>query len=741
MNQNEIRVRIAVDNAQARRALADTAQAGQAMGNALRSIAASLAGIFSVRALTGLINQSLEAADNLNKLSQRIGISVEQLSTLVPVADLAGVAVGDFTTALHLLAKQQTDAAAGSKEAAAAFDALEVSAKAKGGLKSLDQLLLDLADKFKALPDGAEKTALAMDLFGRSGAEMIPFLNQGREGIAALTDELHLLGVGLGSEAAAQAEAFNDSLDKIRKAVEGMANRITADMLPALVRMAEEFVASARDGGNLRNVIDGLGGGIKGLALGAVAVANTIAGVGEALGALFAAAFSATSGQAKTILADLEARLRERWEGLTRLKGELFDGDGQPAAKGPTPDKPPPTADQAAALARIRETLAAARAKEEHAGGSGKMAAAARQAAQEERQLAEALARVRDELGELTGTATDADRRAAIERGYADLKAKLKKAGDTAGLAQVNQLIDLKAWDAQLQAMEARWRQALETMQAAEQSANIQAEQGLISGAEARERIASAHAAAAKEMEEILPLLERAAAALGPQAQANVQQFKNALLGVKSVVNPLAAELETLVGGAFSSMFSSFVSGTVTAKQAFANFARSVIQGLAQIAANEIWKSLFLSGFRSLLGAFGLGGGAPVEARAGGGLITGPGSGTSDSIPARLSAGEYVVRSAAVRRVGVAYLDALNGLRLPPAVLAGGRLGYAAGGLVMPQAAGAGDQINISIAVDASGSAVSGDPGRGRDLARQLEAAVRGVIADERRPGGLLAVG
>ena len=50
------------------------------------------------------------------------------------------------------------------------------------------------------LPDGAEKTALAIELFGKSGADLIPFLNQGREGVGALTAELQDLGVQIGGD-------------------------------------------------------------------------------------------------------------------------------------------------------------------------------------------------------------------------------------------------------------------------------------------------------------------------------------------------------------------------------------------------------------------------------------------------------------------------------------------------------------------------------------------------------------
>jgi hypothetical protein len=70
-----------------------------------------------------------------------------------------------------------------------------------------------------------------------------------------------------------------------------------------------------------------------------------------------------------------------------------------------------------------------------------------------------------------------------------------------------------------------------------------------------------------------------------------------------------------------------------------------------------------------------------VKKFAAGGLVSGAGSATSDSIPARLSAGEYVVRAAAVRQVGVAFLDSLNGLSVGPQ-FKGGALAFAAGGLV-----------------------------------------------------------
>jgi hypothetical protein len=64
-------------------------------------------------------------------------------------------------------------------------------------------VLLDLAERFKAMPDGAEKSALAGQIFGEAEAELIPFLNQGRDGITELTDELRSLGIEMSDESAA----------------------------------------------------------------------------------------------------------------------------------------------------------------------------------------------------------------------------------------------------------------------------------------------------------------------------------------------------------------------------------------------------------------------------------------------------------------------------------------------------------------------------------------------------------
>ena len=179
------------------------------LGNAARSISGLLGGLELAVSATGLgamVKSSLDSADSLSKLSQRVGITVESLSTLIPVAELPGLSAEKFEGSLRKLATRMVEASTGSADAARGFAAVGVTFKNKDGtLRATDQVLLDLVERFKAIPAGAQKSALAVELFGKSGADLIPFLNQGQDGVEALTGELQDLGVQISGDTAAQA--------------------------------------------------------------------------------------------------------------------------------------------------------------------------------------------------------------------------------------------------------------------------------------------------------------------------------------------------------------------------------------------------------------------------------------------------------------------------------------------------------------------------------------------------------
>lgn len=234
-----------------------------------------------------------------------------------------------FEKGLRKLSTTMLEAATGSEDAARGFSAVGVEFKNQDGtLRATDQVLLDLAERFKAMPDGAEKTALAVQLFGKSGAELIPFLNQGRDGINELAAEMQALGVQMSSETAAQAGNFNDALDKLKLATQSIGNQIIASLLPALNDMAGGMVESAKQGGTLRAILDGVVLVLKTLALGAATVGKAFVALGEAIGAGVAAAVEALKGNtegAKAIIADLKGNLVKRLDELASFRDSLFD--------------------------------------------------------------------------------------------------------------------------------------------------------------------------------------------------------------------------------------------------------------------------------------------------------------------------------------------------------------------------------------------------------------------------------
>ncbi|MCJ9707600.1 tape measure protein [Bordetella hinzii] len=330
----------------------------------------------------------------------------------------------------------------------------------------------------------------------------------------------------------------------------------------------------------------------------------------------------------------------------------------------------------------------------------------ARKAVQAERELREELAKVRDELLDLTGAATSQDRRAAIERQYQTLIERLRAEGDTEGAATVGRLIDVKAAAADLAEYERQFNDMLARMRASEESINLQRQSGLLTESQARQQILALHRQTGQSLDALLPQLEAAAAAIGPDAVARVQAWKNEIAQVKLVVDDVAVAIDGAVQDGFAQLFQDIGSGAKSAKDAFANFGRSVLQTINRIASQKLAEALFgsLMGGGSAGGASGLGGLIASFFSSGfatGGYVTGPGTSTSDSIPARLSHGEYVVNARAVSRLGVSFLNAINGLSAGPR-LSAGRLAFAAGGLVpeAPAQPAPGQNIRIVNVID-----------------------------------------
>ena len=178
-------------------------------------------------ALAVIGKRFIDNADNIAKMSKSLGVSVQRLSGLSHAADLTGTSLDTVEKGLGLLARNAFDANQGIGEARDTFKGLGIRLKKENGqLKDTDEILFELADKFAVLPDGTVKTAAAMKLFGRSGKDLIPLLNEGAAGLGAMHAEAEGLGLILSDEGALSAEAFNDAMTRLSGAFGGLATAI-----------------------------------------------------------------------------------------------------------------------------------------------------------------------------------------------------------------------------------------------------------------------------------------------------------------------------------------------------------------------------------------------------------------------------------------------------------------------------------------------------------------------------------
>ena len=256
--------------------------AQDATGNAFNSVQGKLAGLkneaggigASVGDLVGKFNAlgiaitaattvgafktAVDTADAFNKMAQKTGIAVEKLRELNYAAGLSDVSTEALGTSLRKLSINMASAEGGSKAQAEVFKALGLSVKdASGQLKGADVLLTEVAAKFATFKDGPEKAALAVQLFGKSGAELIPLLNAGATGLGDMAKEARDLGDVFSGDMAKQAEDFNDNLTRIGIGAKSASYSLAAELLPTINAVAEEFLIAQKNSSGFGSFIGG----------------------------------------------------------------------------------------------------------------------------------------------------------------------------------------------------------------------------------------------------------------------------------------------------------------------------------------------------------------------------------------------------------------------------------------------------------------------------------------------------
>ena len=186
--------------------------------------------------------------DNIDKSSQKIGFSAKAYQEWDFVLQHSGSSIDEMTMGIKTLTNKYDSLMSGNKEAAETFGKLGLSMEDVKGL-SQEDLFAKVIYGLQGMEEGAERSALASDLLGRSGMALGPLLNTTAEDTQAMIKQVNDLGGIMSDDAVKSGAAFADSLQNVKTAFAGAGAKLLEDLLPAITTLMDkisEFVSSGK---------------------------------------------------------------------------------------------------------------------------------------------------------------------------------------------------------------------------------------------------------------------------------------------------------------------------------------------------------------------------------------------------------------------------------------------------------------------------------------------------------------
>lgn len=222
-------------------------------GTAIKAAFVGMFGALAVGQLADLAKRGLEYASSLGEVAAQAGVSAKSLQEYRYAASQAGIETGEMDQALSQLSRRLGDAAQGSKSIQAAFDKLGVSVRdANGNVRDAGDVIPLIADGLQKIESPAERAAILVDLFGKSGQKLAPLLEGGAAGVNNLRDAAHKLGIVLSDDVIQNADDAADKLSAMKQVLEakiagfaGQNAKLITDLADKLLRLAEAALKAA----------------------------------------------------------------------------------------------------------------------------------------------------------------------------------------------------------------------------------------------------------------------------------------------------------------------------------------------------------------------------------------------------------------------------------------------------------------------------------------------------------------
>jgi len=230
----------------------------------------------SIDMFASMIKGVVDAGDRLNDLRKISSLTVEELGGLGKAAKLNGSNLEDVAKAIGIM---NGNVAKGSD----AFARLSINTKtASGDFRQSRDILLDVADRFSTMRDGVQKAAIAQEIFGKSGRELIPLLNEGRQAIEGQMEAYAQSG-SMTTKLAEQSDQFNDILTVLNGNVTATKNNFVSGLLPALIDIGNAFTQATGSATLFSSIGQGIGVVLKGIVIAVATAAGTIKSLGIAI--------------------------------------------------------------------------------------------------------------------------------------------------------------------------------------------------------------------------------------------------------------------------------------------------------------------------------------------------------------------------------------------------------------------------------------------------------------------------
>ena len=190
-------------------------------------------GVAAIGAAVASVKAFADMGDEVQKMALKTGLSTEALSELRHAAELSGTSIQGIEKGIKRMASTLLDAEMGLATSVDALAELNLKVEDFEGL-SPEDAFIKFMEAIADIEDPLKRSALAQDIFGKSGVDLLPMLANGSEGLSEMREEAHKLGIVFDQEAANAAAEFKDNLTRLDGAVNGLKFTLAREMMPAL---------------------------------------------------------------------------------------------------------------------------------------------------------------------------------------------------------------------------------------------------------------------------------------------------------------------------------------------------------------------------------------------------------------------------------------------------------------------------------------------------------------------------